>query len=103
MFLQTAVGETAETVGNQTVETVQAFAGNPAILIGGIILIVAGILIILFLKRVIVNSIIGAIVWAIATFVFGINLPFIPSLVVSVIFGLPGIGVLLLLRFLSVI
>jgi hypothetical protein len=57
---------------------------------------------VVLLKRIIENSVLGLIVWAVAKFVFGINLPFWTSLIVSAIFGLAGIGALLLLRFLGV-
>ncbi len=103
MLLQINLENGVSTAGNTAVEAAKTFAGNPGILAGGIILIIAGILVILFLKRIIVNSILGAIAWAIVNYVFQVNLPFFPSLIVSVAFGLPGIGVMLLLRFLGVL
>ena len=102
MILQVNVQNGVNTVGTQAVEAAKTFAGNPGLLAGGIVLIIAGILVIIFLKRIIVNSVLGAIAWAIVNYVFQINLPFYPSLIVSVAFGLPGIGVMLLLRFLGV-
>ena len=91
----------AQDAANAVGETALAFAADPTLLIGGIILIVLAVVVIFFLKRVIVNSILGLVVWGILTFLLGVNLPLIPSLVVSVVFGLAGIGVLLLLRFLG--
>ena len=44
------------------------------------------------------NSIFGGIIWAIAVLVLKINLPIIPSLVVSIIIGPAGIGTMLLLN-----
>jgi hypothetical protein len=79
-----------------------AFVGNIYVLLGAIILIVLAIAVVVLLKRIIENSVLGLIVWAVAKFVFGINLPFWTSLIVSAIFGLAGIGALLLLRFLGV-
>ena len=73
--------------------------GNPVILVGGIILVAAAVLIFFFLKKIIINSILGIAAWILLTYIFNIELPFIPSLAVSVIFGLAGIGAMLVLRF----
>jgi hypothetical protein len=89
----------AENVGNAALSLV----GNPAILIGGIILVVGAIVAFFLLKKIIINSILGIAAWALLTFVFSVNLPFIPSLAVSVIFGPAGIGVMLVLRFFGLI
>ena len=80
--------------------------GNLGILIIGIILIVAAIAIIYFFKQVIINSILGVVAWIIISYglpFFGIeiSLPFLPSLIVSALFGLAGIGVMLVLGFLG--
>ena len=71
--------------------------------VGGIVLVVAAVLIFIFLKKIIVNSILGVAAWAILTFVFHVELPFIPSLAVSIIFGLAGIGAMLVLRFFGIV
>lgn len=60
--------------------------------------VIATILIILFIKKVIVNSILGLIGWAIAVYVFHLPLPFWISLVASALFGLAGVGVMILLK-----
>ena len=70
----------------------------PEFLIIGIILIIATIVIIFFLKKIIINSILGLIVWALAVFVFKVSLPLIPSLAVGIIFGPAGIGVMMALK-----
>ncbi|MBI4043626.1 MAG: hypothetical protein HY393_02355 [Candidatus Diapherotrites archaeon] len=69
----------------------------------GIILILATILIVWFLKKFIVNTVLGLIAWGLAVFVFKISLPFYPSLAVSLLFGPAGIGVLLVLKAFGVI
>ena len=97
------LGQQTEQVAGQAGEAVLGFVGNPALLIGGLVLVVAAVLIFVFLKKVIVNSILGIIAWGLLTFVFGVNLPFIPSLAVSIIFGLAGIGAMLVLRFFGLI
>lgn len=97
MILQFPAQETIATASEQAA----SLAGNPAILLAGIALIVVGIIILVFLKKIIINSLLGAIAWAIATYAFGIQLPFLPSLIASIIFGLPGIGTMLLLKFIG--
>ena len=100
--LQT-LGEEAGNTAGKAAETAMQFAGDPTILLGGIGLVIAAVLIFLFLKKIVINSILGVIGWAILNFAFGANLPLIPSLAVSVIFGLAGIGVMLVLRFFGMI
>jgi len=78
-------------------------SGNWLVFLIGVILIIAAIAIILSLKKIIINSVLGLIGWGIAVFVFKVSLPLIPSLVVSVVFGLAGVGVMLLLVFLGVL
>ncbi|MBI5884761.1 hypothetical protein HZB89_01540 [archaeon] len=67
----------------------------------GLALIIAGIVLFMFLKKIIVNSLLGLGLFIIFKFVFSIQLPFIPALVISVIFGPAGIGTMLLLKFLG--
>lgn len=98
MILQLPAGETASVIGGQAAKL---FVGNPVVLLAAIGSIVLGILVLLFLKKIIVNSALGLLAWAVLQYVFGVNLPFAPSLVISVLFGLPGIGVMLVLRFLG--
>jgi len=93
-FGQGATGA-AENIGSTALQLV----GNPAILIGGIILVVGAIVIFFFLKKIVINSILGISAWLLLTYVFHVELPFIPSLAISVIFGLAGIGAMLVLRF----
>ena len=89
---------TGDLAGKAT-NTAMQFAGDPTVLLGGIGLVIAAVLIFLFLKKIVINSILGVIGWAILNFAFGANLPLIPSLAVSIIFGLAGIGAMLVLRF----
>ncbi|MDD3084198.1 MAG: hypothetical protein PHP82_04195 [Candidatus ainarchaeum sp.] len=70
----------------------------PLLIIFGIILIAITIFIIFFLKKFIVNSVLGLAIWAVAVFILNIELPFIPSLVISIIIGPAGIGTMLLLN-----
>jgi len=93
----------AANIANDISKTAFNFINNPLVLGSGITLIIIAILILFFLKKIIVNSILGIICWAILTFLLHIELPFIPSLVVSIIFGLAGIGVMLLLKFFGVL
>ncbi|PIN98231.1 MAG: hypothetical protein COT90_05150 [Candidatus Diapherotrites archaeon CG10_big_fil_rev_8_21_14_0_10_31_34] len=90
-----------EHVVNTAGETANNFIGDPTILVIGIVLIIAAVLIFTLLKKIIVNSILGLIVFGIIHFVIGIQLPFIPTLIVTAIFGLAGIGVMLVMHFLG--
>ncbi|MDD4251047.1 MAG: hypothetical protein PHX27_02540 [Candidatus ainarchaeum sp.] len=81
------------------IEEVTSFLpSNFMLILIGIGLIIATIIIIFFLKKIIINSVIGLVIWGIALFVFNIPLPLIPSLVVSIIIGPAGIGTMLLLN-----
>ena len=107
MFLQlpenavNTLGESTSTLGEQAVQTI---ASNPNFLITGVILIVAAVLIFYFVKKILVNSILGFIAWIIFMVFVGVEGPvMIPSLVISVIFGLAGVGALLVLKFFAII
>ena len=69
----------------------------------GIGLIIATLLILNFLRHVIMNSILGLVAWAIAVYVFQLPLPFWISLLASAVFGLAGIGAMILLKTLGVV
>lgn len=71
---------------------------DPMLLLAGIGLVALAIFLIFFLKRVIVNSILGLVAFAVL-WAFGIKLPFVVTLVVSVLFGLAGVGTMLILYF----
>lgn len=71
-----------------------------------LILIAITIFILFFLKKAIINSIIGGAIWFVALFIFNVQLGpslFIPSFVISVLFGPAGIGTILLLVALGII
>ncbi|MBU1121016.1 hypothetical protein KJ660_04020 [Candidatus Micrarchaeota archaeon] len=92
----------ANTAKDVAVGAASTLVGNPLLLLIGIVLIVATIAIIFFLKKIIINSVVGLIVWGAIHFIFNITLPFWPTLLVTAIFGLAGIGVMLVLRFLGI-
>ncbi|MFH1663648.1 MAG: hypothetical protein ABH986_02475 [archaeon] len=92
-----------EDLSNTAAETASSFIGDPSVLVIGIVLIIAAVILFMVIKKVLVNSIAGLIVLGIVKFVFGINLPFIPALIITAIFGLGGIGAMLVLRFLGVL
>ena len=104
-FLNISAGTMLEGFGGATGaaegigSTALQLTGNPAILVGGIILVVGAVVIFFFLKKIIINSILGIAAWALLTYFFHVELPLIPSLAISVIFGLAGIGAMLVLRF----
>jgi len=101
-----ALNELGQQTGNIAGDAGSAamqFAGNPMVLAGGIGLVIAAALVFFFIKKVIINSVLGAIVWAIIYFGLGIKLPAIASLAVSIIFGPAALGVMLVLRFFGII
>ncbi len=71
-------------------------------LLAGIGLVALAIFIVFFLKRVIVNSILGIVAFLILKFL-GVNLPFLLTLIVSVLFGLAGVGTVLVLHFFGLV
>jgi hypothetical protein len=76
---------------------------NPTVLIAAVIFIAITIFLLFFLKKVIANSIIGGILWAISVFIFHAELPLLPSFVISVIFGPAGLGAMIVLKFFGLI
>ncbi len=93
------IGNSAAGAAESAGSAALSIAGNPLLLVGGIVLVIAALVIFFFLKKIIINSILGIVAWAILTFVFQVELPFIPSLAISVIFGLAGIGAMLVMKF----
>lgn len=77
--------------------------GNPSWLVLGIGFFIVAAAAIFFLKNILVNTVLGIIGWAVLTYVFQVNLPLLPSLVVSAIFGLAGLGVMLVLTVLGIV
>jgi len=78
-------------------------SGNWLLLLAGIIFVVAAVAIFFFIKKLIINTVLGLIAWAIIHFVFHIELPAIVTLIVTAIFGLAGLGVMVVLKFLGVV
>lgn len=79
-------------------ETTSFVIENAWLILVGLVLIIITVFIIFFLKKIIVNSITGIVFWAIIVFIFNINLPFFPSLIISIIIGPAGVGTMLLLN-----
>ncbi len=75
---------------------------DPLVLFAGIGLVALAIFLIFFLKRVIVNSILGLATFLILYFL-GIKLPFLATFVVTLLFGMAGIGTMLILYFFGLV
>ncbi|MFA5931296.1 MAG: hypothetical protein WC821_03210 [archaeon] len=75
------------------------FVSNPTVLVAAVILIVVTIFLLFFLKKIMINSILGGLIWGASIFFFHVELPLIPSFVISIMFGPAGIGAMLLLKF----
>gem|GEM_PF-1743687 len=93
------MAELGSSAGQKASEFITGLAGKPEILVIGIALVIIAIVMIFFIKKIIINSILGLIAWAVLNYYFKIQLPFIPSLAVSLIFGLAGVGAMLVLKF----
>jgi hypothetical protein len=78
-------------------------SGNISWLLVGVGLFIAAIVVLFFLKNIIVNTVLGLIGWGILTYILQIHLPFWPSLVVSAVFGLAGLGAMVILTVLGIV
>ena len=89
----------------QTVEAAAGFLppGDMGTLLLGAILAIIGILIVFLLKRVLENLVIGVVGFLILKYLLGVNIPLIPGLIISLFFGLGGLGVLLILHFFGIL
>lgn len=76
---------------------------NPKFLILGVVFIIVAIIVLYFLKNILLNSIMGVFGFLICYFVFGIKLPFFVTLIISAIFGIGGLGAVIVLRFFGLI
>jgi len=95
MFLL-AVNETVSAVG-------QAIVGAAHWLVLGVILILAAILIFSVLKHILVNTVLGLVGLAILKFGLGLAIPLsFPVIVITILFGLGGLGMLLVLMFFGI-
>jgi hypothetical protein len=101
-------GLLGEATGSAATAAASLIQGNWAFLVIGLLLIAATIAILYFLKQIIVNSIVGVVAWVVITYLFplagfNLQLPFLPSLIVSALFGLAGIGALIVIAFMGLI
>jgi len=95
------LGEVVNNSIGQTTAGITNIVGDPVVLVIGLGLIVLTLIIIFFIKKIIINSVLGMAAWVIAVFFFHIELPLLPSFVLSAVFGLAGIGAILILKFLG--
>jgi hypothetical protein len=84
-------------------ETSKIITFDPLYLVYAVILIVLTVIFIKVLKNVIINSVIGVVALLFLYYVLNIKLPFILTLIVTVIFGPAGLGVMLILRFFGLV
>jgi hypothetical protein len=74
----------------------------PEYILPAIVLVIATVFIFFFLKKIIVNSVLGVVALLAANFIFNMQLPWISSIVISIIFGPAGVGVMIVLRIFGV-
>lgn len=101
MVLEQVPNSLGEGTAGTVVQTTQQFLGDPVILAAGIVLIILAAIIFFYVKQLVVNSALGIIAWLVLNYGFNVQLPFWASLVVSILFGLAGVGAMLVLRFLG--
>ncbi|HIH21073.1 MAG: hypothetical protein J4478_03725 [Candidatus Diapherotrites archaeon] len=94
--------QAGEAISQNSGKFLELAQGNWGLLATAIAFIIIAIIVIAFLKQILVNSVLGIIAWALLQFVFQVKLNFWVSLIVSIIFGIAGVGVLLLLHFLGI-
>ncbi len=69
----------------------------------GVLFVIVALVVVFIVKRVLENFIIGVVGFLILKFVLGINIDLIPGLIISLLFGLGGLGVLLILHFFGIV
>ena len=104
MFLVTdaIVTEATNSLKEKAVTTATGLINNPKVLIFGIIFIILAVIILFFLKNILLNSIVGVVGFLVCNFILGIKLPIWATIVVSAIFGVAGLGSMLILKFFGV-
>ncbi len=103
MVLEGVPNALGEGTGSAVAGVSQQFLGDPAILAAGIGLIIAAAIVFYYVKQIVVNSLLGIIAWTVLNYGLNVQLPFWASLMVSIIFGLAGVGAMLVLRFLGIL
>ena len=77
--------------------------GDISTLLLGAILVIAALVVIFVLKRIMENAIIGILGFLFLKYFLGVNVPFLPGIIISLLFGLGGLGVLLILHFFGIL
>ena len=95
--------ELGKEAGKGATELITSLVGRPEVLAIGIALVIIAIVVLFLIKRIVINSILGLIAWAVLKYYFHVELPFMASLVVSILFGLAGVGTLLILKFFGIL
>ena len=81
----------------------RSISGEWSWLVVGLALFIAAGIVIFFLKNVLINTALGLIGWGILTYIFQISIPFWVSLLVTGIFGLAGLGAIVMLAVLGIL
>jgi len=77
--------------------------GDLGTLFLGAILVLVALVVVFILKRVLENLVVGVVGFLILKYLLGVNIPLIPGLIISLLFGLGGLGVLLILHFFGIL
>lgn len=91
-----------EDITNATGPGFPSLQGNLGIAIGGAILVVAAFIFYKVVKDLLANVIVGAIALIIVTQVLKVGIPInVATIVVSLVFGIGGVGALMILTYLG--
>jgi hypothetical protein len=89
-------------ITNATGTTVPSLEGNLGVALGGAILVIAAFIFYKVVKDLLANVIIGAIALIIVTQVLKVGIPLnVATILVSLIFGIGGVGALMILTYLG--
>jgi len=87
----------------ETPPIIDKITNNPKVLVFGILLIILTIVILFILKNVIVNSIVGVLGLLVCNGLLGFKLPYLITLIVTAIFGVAGLGVMVIFKYFGIV
>ena len=99
----TLLFQATDAVGTAAGVLSQNITGNIGWLLLGIAFFLIAAAVVFFLKNIIVNTVLGLAGWGILTFFFHLQIPFWPSLIASAVFGLAGIGGMVIAAYFGIV
>ncbi len=99
----TLLFQATESIAGAAGVLTQNISGNIGWLLLGIAFFLIAAAIVFFLKNIIVNTVLGVVGWGILTFFFHLQIPFWPSLIASAVFGLAGLGGMVIAAYFGIV